>query len=184
MPPGSFNSGIEKKCYSIYLGNGHLIHLGSLRTANNYMSEINRFINYQIIDLNENYISVYSDYRRAWLYLDPTWTAEYKTIKSLTAKCISIIDTKFESVFTYTGSNAIHNIWSTLNLICDNLTTTCNLLINLFLKRSSYYEIKKIELNRNRSTLIKETLKNYKGPGADSNKAFVKSKKEINLRYS
>jgi hypothetical protein len=169
--PGHTDLYLDKKKYSVYLGNGKLIHIGSERNSLAFLNEVNRFLNLELVELNEIFIEVHSEFRRSWIYLDPSQENWYKLAEQKARRAVSSIPELFDKCVRSVGSGAMHQVWSSLNTISLMMIDICEILHDLYEKRSQYYQMRRAQTLNARITSVIERLSEFEGSSIYSQRA-------------
>lgn len=133
---------LERKKYSVYLGNESRNSFNSLKDAKKFLAETNRFLNNRLHELNYLYGNIYQEYRKAWFY--------FESDKSIEISLIDIfqgIDKSFVlAVNKCRGSNGNHFTFKHLIYICKNLKDIALKLRKLMINRKYYVEVQRLEM--------------------------------------
>ncbi len=125
-----------RKKYSVYLGNDYTATFTRKRDAKAFLSECNRFLTYQVHQINALYADCFFEYRRSW----PYFAHNKKTMQSsMVAAELSIkqslanVSDALERVVMLKGT-INHNklVFSNINHAIKELQRVFSVLIDLF----------------------------------------------------
>lgn len=155
-----------QKLYKICLGNGKIINYTSVKAARADLAKINRQLNVWLCDMNEIYISIFTQYRRAWFYY---YDAQTKTNNSANENklkdCLDFINECLNrSVTNTSGVNGQALAWNFFNKAIRESLNACSELDKLYKRRSMNAERLFIAAMVDRINYLKLSLENL-SPG-------------------
>lgn len=168
---------IDKKKYSVQLGNGIKKLFTDKKQAVAFLSETNLFLNTKLKELNFILIDVFELYRIAWFYMDNTRTKKQLNLSKIDHKSKNEIQNLFKTfdiIVSRTGSpNSNHFTFLHFNNIIKSLTTILNILLELYESKSHTDKIYKIKFLINQTTNIKSELAGYPNTNNDIRKKLL-----------
>lgn len=153
-----------KKDYSeqtknVLLINGEFITFKSKRELNRFAAILNRKINDWLIELNELYISVFAEYRRAWFLM---WTHRGYNMKADTV-ChthLNAVEDRFNHLTSRAQGGFV--VFIDLKKICMFLTVCCNELEIVHQQKNNTMAKHSIIIANKRIAYLLNEINNYK----------------------
>lgn len=139
------------RLHSVGLGNGLTFRFSSIRDLRAFLAETSRFLNIKVYELNEIFIEVLSNYRRAWFYLNPQ---EDQKIKN----SIQGIERAFNSIIS---RHKDYYVFLDFSNICRLLIEILIILISIKKKRNNHLDTHLLHTVISRITFIEGKIKGY-----------------------
>jgi hypothetical protein len=156
---------IKHNMYSVYLGNSTVEYFTSLKAAKNYLAAANKFLNFNLVQVNDLLAAVYVEYRKFWFSFYDKNGHNYK---------------KLESDLVYhleQANNFINYSWQKSTLPNGNnyafmyqfralssLRTSVELLQRLTRNKNLMYDFNRLEVLRQRIIYAYRCLELYPKP--------------------
>jgi hypothetical protein len=151
----------KSQYYGVSLGNGFSCQFTSKRDADKFAVSTKSFLTDCLIELNELYIDVWTDYRRNWFYFTGRTTESHKAMHKVESEIINSLQ-------------AVENCFGKIERTTDNFTpwrliskaisSVLDIIDHLFLvrkKRNEYVERKNLEILRKRAHSLIYSMSDY-----------------------
>lgn len=147
----------DLKKNTIFLGDGYRFMFTDMKVANNFLAETNRFINNKMAEINEAYITVFTEFRRLWYDLSRSDTRSVRAI-------LNQVDKEIELIFSrYDNPNFL--ILKKIIVIFDLLNDALEFFIDKYKKSNNWSFAHRLEGIVKYYLSLKYDVKNY---GKDS----------------
>lgn len=150
---------VNRKLYSIYLGNGENYSFTSKKNTLAFTAALNRHINACVYEFNMLYSQLFAEYRENWYYFLSDMqraNTDLIRIEQQVRKNFDSVNVAFERLIHNTrGINGNYYVYTFLDLVCKNLTEIANQLAVLHRKRSNMAQVTHMHITATRLQQIK-----------------------------
>lgn len=163
ITPPEEGSLLEKKhFYRIALGNGCIRYFSSKRKAEAFLGDLNRFLDFHLLEANELFIEVFSLYRRYWPYMESGKKADRSQVERDSSRELrtveEILDDMPRRSRTPSGTwwvfNDLSGVVSSLRKVLDGLE-------ELLRSRSAFAELRKLDSLRWRIDIMERDRRSF-----------------------
>lgn len=156
---------MNRKMYSVFLGNDLKEYFSSLRDAKQFMADLNRFLNTRMHELNYIYIEVFRVYRNAWFFFTSEKNGNNfqfdKLQKEINNKFI-FIDKSFELlVKNHYSANSNYFVFKHFFDIIGSIYYILDQVKTILIQRKYYADVQKIKMLDSMIKNVDSSLKNY-----------------------
>jgi len=154
--------------YRVWFGNSVCVRFASKRHIREFLAETNRFLTRSMVELNELYITIFSEYRRIWFTLmnfKNGINVNYSADERELSKIINDIADQFNRAGnTYHGTAS--GAWSFIHLqnVCFMMKAASGIMIELNKKRNNTIQYHTLEVLVERITVLETRIINYPDP--------------------
>jgi hypothetical protein len=160
--------------YEIWFGNRICVEYASKREMNYFIAATNRVLTKYLIELNETYISVFSEYRRTWFLMQNVKNGkivnQYDRERKIKSHLDCVADMFDRAGNTFAGSSDAVYSFISLAKICGFLSEAINELSALHRKRNNTIQYHLMEITAEKLKKLESELMAY--PGKKPKNAF------------
>ncbi len=153
------------KTHSVYLGNGTINDFTSLREANQFLAETNKFLNFKIHTLHKIYREVWSAYQANWFYFDNGRKIKKANLYSKERECTQLltsIQNHFDLTVQRSGfTNGNYFAFTHLLSAAENLDSVVRLLADLYGMREDFNAIYDMDSTIMNIMYMQNEMNNY-----------------------
>jgi hypothetical protein len=139
--------------------NGNHYKFTSKRALNKFIASINKDCTSWIIELNEIYIQVFTEYRRAWFIMRSYKGSNLRT-ESICLTHLQAVEDRFTHITNMRGGAFI--LFVDIKKICLFLSTCCNEIERLHFLKNNTMQRHQIKIINKRLCAITYEINNYK----------------------
>lgn len=166
--------------YIVWLGNRICCRFASKRHVRYFLADTNRFLNAAMIELNEYYIRLFSEYRNIWFtmmnFKNGSMVNQADKERQLSKLVMDIMDQFNRAGNSFTGSANAGWAFIHLQNICLMQKEMLQLLIDLNKKRNNTYTYQSLHTLTRHITDVEKRICTYPDP-VPSNCLGIKSNK-------
>jgi len=151
----------KSQYYGVSLGNGFSCYFTSKRHADQFAVATKTFLTDCLIELNELYIDVWTDYRRNWFYFSGRTTESHKAMRKVESEILRSMQA-VENCFGKIENT--RDNFAPWRLISNALASILEIVHHLHLvrkKRNEYVERKNLEILKKRAHSLIYLMSDY-----------------------
>ena len=147
----------KRHSHSVSLGNGLTFYFSNINEVEAFLSELNRFLNYKLFELNEFFIEAFTIYQRNWFYFNNS--EELKRDETRIQECIISFFKSLEILYSRSGwQNGNHFTFRFFYTLYDNIIFIAETVQALHKARNNFAESNIIEVIKKRVKSAKYEL--------------------------
>lgn len=154
-PPGE-TIYLERMNYRVYLGNGCEKKFRSKKDAEKFLADTNRFLTGHIMLLNDDLVTLFAEWRRAWPYFQGRSETKNRQLDAINARAmrnlVDVIDGLDRAASRHATPAALDHIWSRLGYCHTYLIQAATALATF----------RKLKLHGYERTLLENLCENLK----------------------
>lgn len=157
IPADKTNIRTRQRKICVFLHTGLTVYFTNNKVAKAFLVETNDFLNVKLFELNEQYIELFTQYRRMWFYFEFDLTGDTAIKNAFTdiERCMLLMVERGSWV------NGPPMVWKWFGLCADSLSLVITILQAMHRRRNNFAEVKILEAVRSRVEYLKSQLAAY-----------------------